>query len=475
MRRRLTVTVVGLVAASLVVAGLGTLVLGRAAARNETRGDLENQAVALSALTDGLQQRPVLAALRRSLRLEGAAIVLVPSVPGRGAGPGLPGPASTASEAVGGVTLAEPDLELLRAGAPVVSGWRGNVAYAAAPVVRGRGPVRLAVLLTRKQATGLGTAVPWFIVSAGAALLVAVAVADRLARRFARPLSAAGEAARRIAAGDLAVRVDPGRAESELVRLAASINTMAADLERARGLQRQFLLSVSHELRTPLTSVRGFAEAIADGAAPDTRRAAEVIGAEARRLERLVGDLLDLAKLDARSFALHIEMVDVSEVVVDTAEGFRHAATAAGLTLAVTAGGGGGRGDAVGAGGPLVAAADRERLAQVVANLLENALKFAASRIEVSAAHQGGRVALSVADDGPGMADEDLPHVFGRLFQSGRQPARQAGSGLGLAIVAELSTAMGARVEALSVPGGGTRMVVHLPAAPVIQARPSPT
>ncbi|MGI8684136.1 MAG: sensor histidine kinase, partial [Acidimicrobiales bacterium] len=245
----------------------------------------------------------------------------------------------------------------------------------------------------------------------------------------------------------------PG-AEAELARLAESINAMAAELERARGLERQFLLSVSHELRTPLTSVRGFAEAIADGAAPDTRRAAEIIGSEARRLERLVGDLLDLAKLDARSFSLHMEPVDVAAVVVDTAEGFRPAADVAGLVLDVAV-------DGASRGGALVASADPERLAQVVANLVENALKFAAGRITVSATREDGHVVLAVADDGPGIAKEDRAHVFDRLFQSSRTPARQAGSGLGLTIVAELASAMGATVAAQSVPGA-TRLLVQL-------------
>ena len=443
MRRRLTIAIVGVVAAALVVAGVGTLVLARAAARERTRQDLVEQAGALAAAAEGLQRPAVLNALRRSLRLEGAALVPLVLRPGPRSADGLRPP----------VELDAGEMERLRAG-EAVSGWDGDLAYAAAPVARG-GAARLpaAVVLARRSPSGLGVALPWFVVSAALALLAAAAVADRLGRRFARPVAAAAEAARRIAAGDLAVRVDPGGpgAEEELARLARAVNTMAADLEQARGVQRQFLLSVSHELRTPLTSVRGFAEAIADGAAPDHRRAAGVIGAEARRLERLVGDLLDLAKLDARSFSLDIGAVDAAVVVADTAEGFRHAAGAAGVELAVTGPGPGGT----------TVAADPERLAQVVANLVENALKFAASRIEVSTARDGDRVVVAVADDGPGVPEADLPHVFDRLFQSTRPAARLVGSGLGLAIVAELASAMGADVSAESRPGA-TRMAVRL-------------
>ena len=450
MRRRLTLTVVGVVAAALVVAGLGTLILARAAARGDTARDLEEQAIALAQVAEGFQARPgVLVNLRRSLRLTGAELIQV----GPADRPRFRQAPAAAVPTVGGVTLRPAEVDALRAGTSVVSGWRGDVAYAAAPV---GGPSPLAVMLTREQASGLGVAVPWFLLSAAAALAVAAAAADRLSRRFARPVSAAADAARRIAAGDLTVRVDPGGpgAEEELARLAAAVNAMAADLERARGQQRQFLLSVSHELRTPLTSVRGFAEAIADGAAPDDRRAAEVIGAEARRLERLVADLLDLAKLEARSFSLHVEQVDAGAVVADTVEGFRPAATSAGVALAV---------DGPMAGEAFLVAADPERLAQVVANLVENALKFAATRITVQVGRSAGEVVVAVSDDGPGVPPDDLPHVFDRLFQSSRPAARQAGSGLGLAIVAELATAMGARVEAASRPGA-TRMAVRLPA-----------
>ena len=443
MRRRLTIAIVGVVAAALLVAGIGTLVLARSAARQQTEDDLVEQAQALAAAAEGLQRPGVLNALRRSLRLEGAAVVPLarPGLRPRFEAPGSP------------VDLDRAEIDRLRTGS-TVSGWDGDLAYAAAPVVTGDAVRFLAaVVLTRSTPSGLGVALPWFVVSAALALVAAAVVADRLGRRFARPVSAAADAARRIAAGDLDVRVDPGGpgAEEELSRLADAVNTMAADLERARGVQRRFLLSVSHELRTPLTSVRGFAEAIADGAAPDSRRAAEVIGAEARRLERLVGDLLDLAKLDARAFSLDLCAVDAAAVAADTAEGFRPAADAAGVALVVS-------------GAPAPAVVDPIRLAQVVANLVENALKFAASRIEVTTTRAGDRVVVAVADDGPGIPDADLPHVFERLFQSSRPAARQVGSGLGLAIVAELASAMDADVRAESRPGA-TRMAVRLRAA----------
>ncbi len=122
--------------------------------------------------------------------------------------------------------------------------------------------------------------------------------------------------ARAIAGGDLDARVGvpAADADDELAAVGAAIDTMAAELGRHRSLERAFLMSISHDLRTPLTSIRGYAEAVAEGAADDEesrRRAAQIIGAEARRLERLVADLLELARLDAREFSLHPGPVDV--------------------------------------------------------------------------------------------------------------------------------------------------------------------
>jgi two-component system sensor histidine kinase BaeS len=310
------------------------------------------------------------------------------------------------------------------------------------------------VVLTRRVDTRLPGGL-WFLVVTGFALAVAAAAAANLAARLTRPLRDAQAAPRRIAAGDLGARVAVNRDDSEeLVGLSQSINTMAESLERSRGLERQFLLSVSHDLRTPLTSIRGYAEALAEARAPDPAQAASVILAESRRLERLVQDLLELARLDARRFTLDVRTTDVGEVVSDTAEGFRPAAEKAGVALAVPADGQG--------HGPF-ANADPDRLAQVVANLVENALKYARASIEVGAGDQDDGVEIWVADDGPGIAPDDLPHVFEPFFSSTRTPTREVGTGLGLAIVRELVDAMGGDVRAeTATGGGGTRMVVRL-------------
>ena len=436
MRRRLTIAVVALVAGALVVAGLGTLLLIRRSARNEARTELVRQATAIAEQADAASANN-LAVLRRAMQLEGAVVVAI--------GPG----GRSRDPLPSGVTEADLDVVRLRAG-EVVTGGRGNLVFAAAPVVRPRAV--LAVVLTQRVGGGESRAGAYLLLTGAASLTVAALVAGGLARRITRPLETAEAATRRIAAGDLAARVPvPDDTDPEAASLARSINTMAAALARSQGLERQFLMSVSHDLRTPLTSIRGFAEAISDGTATDTSRAARVIAAESRRLERLVGDLLDLAKLDARQFSLHPRPIDVCEVVRETAEGFERSAADAGVDIDVRV-----------PDHALIADADPDRLAQIVANLVENGLKFAATRIEVTAAPVGDGALIAVTDDGTGIPADDLPRVFERLYQSTRTPARQLGSGLGLAIVAELVAAMGGRVEAMSRAEGGTRFAVSL-------------
>jgi two-component system sensor histidine kinase BaeS len=260
--------------------------------------------------------------------------------------------------------------------------------------------------------------------------------------------------ARRIAAGDLSARAQLGsRTNDEMADLGRALNAMAAQLEHARGLERGFILSVSHDLRTPLTSIRGYAEALADGTLDDTdgrKRAAEIIGGEARRLERLVADLLDLARLDAHQFSFTPRPVDAGEVVEAAALAFGPAADDLGLTMLIDA------------RKPIPADADPERLGQVVANLVENALKYATSRIDVTVARVAADVVIRVHDDGPGLPPGDLDQVFDRLYTSRPEPGRKVGTGLGLAIVRELSAAMGGRVWA-EPSDHGARFVVQLP------------
>jgi signal transduction histidine kinase len=450
VRRRLMLAFVGLVAVVLVIAGAGSLILTRNAARNQATTQLVAEVKALTSAKSGSQSLAVLRAVRKTLRLEDAVFIRVTAF---GTIPNLP------------TDLTQSDLNpqgLLNG--QTVSGRDGSLVFAASPVQltateRARLKLRgqVAVVFTR-QVGDLGPSWGYFIAAGGAALLIAALMAWQVSRRMSRPLIDAMEATGRIASGDLDSRVQTREGDySEFSSLGRSINEMAQRLEDGRARERHLLLSVSHDLRTPLTSIRGFAEAIADGAIDDTGQAAAVIIAESRRLERLVGDLLDLTKLEAKQLSMHIRPTDGAEVVATTAEGFRPLAEKNGLSLTVR----------LPPGRVPDIAVDPDRLAQILANLIENAMVFARSSVDVSLFDSDGSAgnrgqAIVVADDGQGIAPGDLTRVFERFYRADRGPNRHIGSGLGLAIVAELAAAMSADVRAESPvdANGGSRFVV---------------
>ena len=240
----------------------------------------------------------------------------------------------------------------------------------------------------------------------------------------------------------------PVTGSTEVATLAASFNKLAEDLDRARDAERTFLLSVSHELKTPLAAIRGHGEAVLDGVMP-ARKAAGVVVAESKRLERLVRDLLDLARLNQRSFSVHPRAIDLTGVVDQALS--RHGPESSRVGVALV-GETNGRAPAV---------ADPDRTLQVLSNLIENALRSTPAGGSVTVAAHPGE--LVVSDTGPGIASDELPHAFERFFLYSRYANNRAvGTGLGLAIVKELTEAMGGSVTVESEPGKGTRFTVHL-------------
>jgi len=298
----------------------------------------------------------------------------------------------------------------------------------------------------------------WFALAAAGALgcLLAAAVAAALARGIARPVVRVARASSRLAAGESPQPL-PVSGSLELRALAESFNTMADQLRRAREAERSFLLSVSHELKTPLTAIRGYAEALEEGVlTPD--RAVKVIRTEAERLERLIADLLHLARLDRQRFDIRPTTVDLAEIARESAS--RHAARARELGVQLE----------LQRESAAPASADPDRLLQAVSNLVENALRCTPPGGTVTLATAAGR--LAVTDTGPGIAAEEIPHAFERFFLYRRYNGhRQVGTGLGLAIVRELAQAMGGDVEVESPPGAGTAFTIRLP-LPEAEIRP---
>jgi signal transduction histidine kinase len=451
MTRRLVLAILGTAIAALLLAGLGTFLLTAATARRATERAVLAQSIEIAnnfaKVEPSLANRPGVAdTVQRIFRIDGLAFLRddtsgkLVGTPPKGVSPLLLNPAA------------------LLAGKRL-SGHAGKLVWAAAPAKTADGSIVVAVLV-RKVANSFLPAWRWFLLASGAVVLLGALVAVSLSRRLTRPIRQADQAARRIAAGELSTRlVEPLHHETdELAQLVRSVNSMASSLERSKGVEQQFLLSISHDLRTPLTSIRGYAEAISDGATTDPAWAAGVILKESRRLERLVADLLELAKLQSRSFSFQMQPVDLAAVALDTLEAFGAEAADVGLQLIVDA--------------PehITVEADRDRLGQVAANLVENAKNFAKSTIAVGARVIDGTPMLWVDDDGPGIAPGDRPHVFERLYRTSQQPVRaENSSGLGLAIVAELTAAMRASITAEQAPGGGARMVVRF--APVSHPR----
>jgi two-component system, OmpR family, sensor kinase len=315
------------------------------------------------------------------------------------------------------------------------------------------------VVLAQRAATGARVDVwsrLWLPLLAG--LLAGVLAGWLLARRLARPIRRAAAAAARLSAGDRGVRVPP-EPPAEAAELAQAINDLAAALATSEGRQRDFLLSVSHELRTPLTTIKGYAEALADGVVgPDgAQRAGQTMLGEAEHLDRLVADLLALARLEAADFPLELLDVDLTALVGSAAEAWGGRCAAVGVVLRTEV-----------PPGPVVARTDPGRVRQVVDGLLENALRVVppGAPVVLAARAEAGYALVEVRDGGPGFTDEDLAVAFDRGALSQRyRGVRKVGSGLGLAIAAGLVRRMGGAIEAGHAPEGGARFTVRIPLA----------
>jgi two-component system sensor histidine kinase BaeS len=340
----------------------------------------------------------------------------------------------------------------LRAGKPS----QGNVTVGGKSYLYSANPVRnQAVVLLRSatlEASDLHPFTVAFAIAAAVGAAIAAVAAFLLARAVSRPVERVADASLALAAGERPGPI-PVTGSTEVANLATSFNKLAEDLDRARDAERTFLLSVSHELKTPLAAIRGHGEALLDGVMT-LEKAAAVVVAESKRLERLVRDLLDLARLNQRSFSVHTRPIDLTAVVSQAVA--RHGPESNRVGVALV-GETNGRSPAV---------ADPDRALQVLSNLIENALRSTPAGGSVTVAARPGE--LRVSDTGPGIAPEELPRAFERFFLYSRYASNRAvGTGLGLAIVKELTEAMNGTVTVESEPGRGTTFTVALPKGPV--------
>ncbi len=292
------------------------------------------------------------------------------------------------------------------------------------------------------------------LLALGLALAAAVAVAAAVAAWLARPLAQTADAARRLAAGERSVPL-PGAGTREIADVTAALGHLDDALRTSEGRQRRFLLSVSHELRTPLTTLRGYADALADGdIEPDElEEVGETMRAEAQRLERYVADLLTLARFEADDFSLAVAPVDLSGVVAEAVAAW----TARGATRGVTV-----RAETA---GPLVVDTDGHRVRQVVDALVDNAVRACGEgdQVVVAVRADAAGVLLEVRDSGPGLTPDDVAVAFEPGVLHERHADRAGGAGLGLALVDRLVARLGGRVTVQVAPEGGAAFAVHLP------------
>jgi two-component system sensor histidine kinase MtrB len=295
----------------------------------------------------------------------------------------------------------------------------------------------------------------------GILVLLAALAGIVLARSTLRPVGRASAAAHSLAEGLLETRL-PVEGQDEFGAWAQSFNEMAAALEAkiaalsaAQARERRFTADVAHELRTPLTALVGEASLLGehlDRMPAESRRPAELLIADVGRLRRLVEELMEISRFDAGGESVQAEEVDVAALVAATlrARGWDGRVRLDGDGLTLTS--------------------DPRRLERIVSNLVGNALEHGAKEVSVRLANDNGRAVVEVADDGPGIAPEHLPHLFERFYKA--DAARSGGgTGLGLAIAQENARLLGGEIHVSSELGAGSRFTLWLPVAKPLPVR----
>jgi signal transduction histidine kinase len=339
-----------------------------------------------------------------------------------------------------------------------IDGSDRKLVGAAAPVMLDDTILGAAVIARPPAAfnSPIGRTVAQVLIATAIGLVVAIALSLYLTSRVLRPMRAMQAATRAVAAGNMELRLSPTGTQ-ELDELSAAFNRMVEQLGERDRLARDFLMKITHDLRTPLTAIRGHSAALSDGVVPehDVARSLAAIEGEAARLETMVADLLDLAKIDAHRFRMELDEVAPAAVLRQAFDAFEAQAAERGVRYECHL-------------APLPSViTDGARVQQIIANLLENALRWAPEggtvRLEAHAEPDGGIVA-SVRDDGPGIEAEDRERVF-EPFLSRETPEGDRGSGLGLAISRQLARALGGDVSVESRVGWGSRFTLRLPPA----------
>ena len=456
IRARLAVTLVGLVAVTVTLIGVGVYAFVDASLRTRAVDDARRAVdYNLAVLLPGADPAPVDA---RAFEASGLPTAFALNGTGRVLADFGDGAPFESRDLAGTGALAEisPEVRALVAGGVIGYAWQ-DVAGAPSLVVGGRQggfPELYFVFAAAPIEQALEQLRVGLLAAGAAAIGVALLIAGLLSRWILRPVGAAGRAARRIAGGDLSARVpeggrdELGRWAAEFNRMADSLETTVARLEASQQQNRRFVADVAHELRTPLTALVAEASLIEARAAelsPDARRAAELLVTDVRRLRTLVDDLMEVSRFDAEAEHPALEPVDLGRVVTGSVAARLPQAAVALPPV------------------PLVVDTDARRLDRILGNLLDNARDHApGAPVEVALQVTREGAVIVVADRGPGVPGDALPRLFERFYKA--DPSRAGGSsGLGLAIAAEHATLLGGTLRARRRPGGGMVFALTLP------------
>jgi signal transduction histidine kinase len=348
--------------------------------------------------------------------------------------------------------------ELQYAAVPVVvDGRLDHLVYAVRPAV-GHG------LFDRVGATFRFLADFWwqFLLAGALASAIALFLARWLARGMTQPLRDMAQAARKMETGDYGQRVHTD-SRDEVGQLAAAFNRMSDELESLEQLRRDLVANVSHELKTPISALRAHLENLLDGVESPAPETLQVMLSQSERLGRLVDRLLDLSRLESGETPLQRESVPLHPLVSQVLSEIEVARSDRGVAIQ----------DLVPDDLPQILV-DRERVHQVLFNLLDNAVRFTppGGRVVVSARRSNGSCEVAVADTGPGIAPEHLPRLFERFYRvDPSRSHRDGGTGIGLAIARSVVEAHGGRIRAESEMGKGSTFTFELPVAPAAETR----
>jgi signal transduction histidine kinase len=303
------------------------------------------------------------------------------------------------------------------------------------------------------QGIFLSTVNQAILIGALGAILASLLLGAVLARSLTRPLHELAEATRRVAQGALGIQV-PVRSNDEIGQLTGSFNRMSADLDQSNKLRKQMTADIAHDLRNPLSILLGYTEALSDGKLTSSPEIFDTMHDSAGQLSRLVDDLRTLSLADAGELPIQPQPVAPAALLERARAAYAAQAEGRGIRLSVAAS------DNL----PEITV-DPERMAQVFANLVANALRYTPSGglIELSAGQEAGQVWMAVRDTGSGIAPEDLPNVFNRFYRGDRSRQNNGDAGLGLTIARSLVTLQGGEIAVESTPGQGTQFTMRFP------------